>query len=87
MDGYESFVNDDTECNTKGDTNELGYKGLTYSPDISDIIDNRYKEIAYNSYGQYIGAEVVLPYCKSLKTMGKVSNYVKYVDISTGKFH
>ena len=37
-----------------------------------------------NYYEKYIGAEVVLPDWKGEKLMGKVRNYIKYDDISTG---
>ena len=85
FDGYESFINDDEKGVSKGYPNQEGYHGPPDSPDIDEIIDNSYEERAANSYDQYIGAEVVLPYRKGEKLMGKVRQHVRYDDTSTGK--
>ena len=40
LNGYYSFINDEKGGISEGDTNEEGYQGPPYSPEIYDIIDN-----------------------------------------------
>ena len=67
-----------------GDPNEQEYQGITDSPNIDDIIDNRYGERVMNAYDQYIGFEVMIPYRKGKKIMGKIRKCIKHYDIRTG---
>ena len=85
LDGYDSFINDDEEGIAKGDPNRERYQGPPDSPEIDEILDNSDEEMAANSYGQYIGDEVVLPDFKGEKLMRKVRKGVRYDDKSTGK--
>ena len=41
--------------------NEEEYQRLPKFPEIDYVIDNGDEEISANSYGQYIGAKLVLP--------------------------
>ena len=58
---YDSFILDDSEVTIKFYPNEEEYQGLLDFPEIYYIIYHSYEERAVNSYGQYIGSEVVLP--------------------------
>ena len=78
-------MNDDEVVIAKGDPNEEGYQGPPDYPGIDEIIDNSHEERAANYYDQYIGYEVVLPYHKGEKLMGKVRKHVRYGETSTGK--
>ena len=77
LDVYEYFINDADGGAVKGDLNEQEYQGIPDSP-------NRYEERAMNSYDQYIGVEVMLPYRKGKKIMGKIRKCIKHYDIRTG---
>ena len=76
-------MNDDEEGNAKDDPNEEEYPGLSDSPEVDAIINNRDEERIAKSYDKYIGAEVVIPDWKGNKQMIKVSKDIKYDDIST----
>ena len=52
---------------------------------IYEIIDNSDEERAAASYDVYIGTEVVIPYRKGDKLMGKARKRVRYDDTSTGE--
>ena len=85
LDGYDSFMNGDEEGIFKGVPNKEGFQGPPDSTDINEIIDNSGEERAANSYDQYIGDELVLPYRNGGKIIGKVRKRVRYDETSTSK--
>ena len=44
LDKYDAFINGDKKSITKSDSNEDYYQGLTYSPELCEVIDNSYEE-------------------------------------------
>ena len=78
IDGIDAFINKEFPLQEKEYVWEEPYRGLPYSPDMDDLVDQENNEKSVDAYDQFVGAKVFLPDERGRKMMARVTNRVKY---------